>query len=423
MRVCFLTHYFPPEVGAPQTRIELIARALARGGAKVAVHTGFPHYPDGGVKPPYRNRRWLVERRDGISIVRSAVYPAANRGFARRLADHLVFAASALATAPLTGAADVIVGESPPLFTAAAGVPYAAIKDAAYVVNVADRWPASAVELGALRNRRAIAAAEALERWMYRHADLIVSPTEGIATALDALPEGRGKSQRVLPVVDVQRFVTGDGHARDEGPLRVLFAGTVGLAHGLDVLVDAARLAGPEVVQVTIAGGGADSERIAELIRVQRVANVKMLGVVPASDVPGLYREADAGAILLRDLPIFEGALPTKLLEGMAAARPLLLCARGEAARFVRSAEAGLVVEPGDPTALAEAIRRLHAEPALRTALGASGRRYVEENFGESRAAAGWEAQLKRAVDVRAARRPRRSRRSERASGGRCRAG
>ena len=93
MRVCFLTHYFPPEVGAPQTRIELLARTLAADGAEVTVHTGFPHYPDGGVKAPYRNRPWLTERRDGVTIVRSAVYPAANRGFAPRLLDHLAFAA------------------------------------------------------------------------------------------------------------------------------------------------------------------------------------------------------------------------------------------------------------------------------------------------------------------------------------------
>jgi hypothetical protein len=424
MRVCFLTHYFPPEVGAPQTRIELVARALARSGAEVTVHTGFPHYPDGGVKPPYRNRRWLVERRDGITIVRSAVCPAANRGFALRLADHLAFASSALVTTRLSGPADVVVGESPPLFTAAAGVPYAAVKDAAYVVNVADRWPASAVEMGALRNPRAIAAAEALELWLYRRADLIVSPTQGIALALDDLPEAHGKSQRVWPVVDVARFMADDGPPRHEEvadgrPLRVLFAGTVGLAHGLEVLVRAAQLAGPDVVQVTIAGGGADAQHIARLIEDERVGNVKMLGVVPSAEVPRLYRAADASAVLLRDLPIFQGALPTKLLEGMAAAKPVILSARGEAARFIESARAGIVVAPEDPQALCAAIRRLHEDAELRRELGAAARRHVEANFGVTRAAEEWAAQLRRAVAARAAG----AGRSGRAAAARCQAG
>jgi glycosyltransferase involved in cell wall biosynthesis len=424
MRVCFLTHYFPPEVGAPQTRIELLARTLAASGAEVAVHTCFPHYPDGGVKPPYRNRPWLVERRDGLSVVRSAVYPAANRGFAPRLLDHTSFALSALATARLTGQADVVVAESPPLFTAAAGVPYAASKRAAFVVNVADRWPASAVELGALRNRSAIAAAETLERWIYRRADLIVSPTEGIAAALAEVPEAAGKARRVWPVVDTDRFDPSapPGQAGDR-PLRVLFAGTVGLAHGLDVLVDASALAGPDVVHTTIAGDGADAERIHQRIRERGVDNVRMLGQVPADRIPGLYREADASAILLRDLPIFEGALPTKILEGMAASRPLLLSARGEAARFVDAAGAGVIVSPGDPSALADAFRRLQTNPELRRSLGEAGRRYAEQKFGARRAAEEWTAQLTAAVAALDARAAGRSRQSARAAEARRRAG
>jgi glycosyltransferase involved in cell wall biosynthesis len=405
MRVCFLTHYFPPEVGAPQTRIELVARTLAADGAAVTVHTGFPHYPDGGVKAPYRNRPWLTERRDGVSIVRSAVYPAANRGFAPRLLDHAAFAISALATARLTGPLDVVVAETPPLFTAAAGALYARAKGAAYVVNVADRWPASAVELGALRNPRAIATAEALERWVYRRADLILSPTEGIATTLAQLPDAAGKSRRVWPVVDLDRFDLGSPAPGDGGaPLRVLFAGTVGLAHGLDVLVEASRLAGPEVVRTTIAGGGADDTRIRRLIREGDVSNVEMLGVVAADRVPALYRESDASAVLLRDLPIFAGALPTKMLEGMAAGRPLLLSARGEAARFVEATEAGLVVPPGDAAELAAAIRRLHGEPDLRRSLGTAGRAYAEAHFGRHRAAQEWGAQLEAAVTSSSAR-------------------
>jgi colanic acid biosynthesis glycosyl transferase WcaI len=77
VRICFLTHYFPPEVGAAQTRIDLLARMFAAHGDTVTVHTGFPHYPSGVIRDPYRNRPWQRERRDGITIVRSAVYPIA----------------------------------------------------------------------------------------------------------------------------------------------------------------------------------------------------------------------------------------------------------------------------------------------------------------------------------------------------------
>jgi len=393
VRVCFLTHYYPPEVGAPQTRIELLARALAARGNEVTVHTCFPHYPSGVVAAPYRNRPWQTEVHARVRVVRSAVYPAANQGFVRRLVDHASFAVSALATAPLSGPLDVVATETPPLFTAASGAAYAALKGAAFVVNVADRWPASAIELGALRNRRAIAAASALEGRIYRRADLILAPTEGIVTDLADLPEARGKARRVWPVVDVARFDPCQPN-RSRGPLRLLFAGTVGLAHGLEVLVEASRLAGPDVVQTTIVGDGADGARIRALVRKRGVDNVQMLGALPADRIPALYAGADAGAVLLRDLPIFQGALPTKLLESMAAARPLLLAARGESARLVADAGAGIVVAPGDPVALADGCRRLHSDPGLRHALGNAGRSYAEAHFGAERAAEAWDREL-----------------------------
>ena len=399
MRVCFLTHYFPPEVGAPQTRIELLARSLAARGVTVTVHTGFPHYPDGVIRAPYRNRPCLIERRDGFTVLRSAIYPAANQGFARRLADHASLSCSALLTAARSGRADVVVGETPPLFTAASGALYARLKRAAYVVNVADRWPATAVQLGALSNPRAIAAAQALERWTYRQADLVVAPTQGIVDVLGGLSEAAGRTRRMWPVVDVERFDPSPPTRPPDAPLELLYAGTVGLAQGLDVLVEATRLAGPEVVRTTIAGEGADAPQIRALIG--RIGNVRMVGMVEPDEVARLYAEADVAAVLLRDLPIFTGALPTKTLEAMAAGRPVLVAARGETAELVTATGAGIAVAPGDPAALADALRRLAAQPEKRRELGRAGRLYAERRFGTDAACDAWMRLLEDAVSAR----------------------
>jgi glycosyltransferase involved in cell wall biosynthesis len=330
------------------------------------------------------------------------VYPAPNTGFAARLLDHAAFASSALATAPLSPPADVVIAETPPLFCAAAGVGYAHIKRAAYVVNVADLWPESAVALGALRNRRAIAAAAAMERWIYRSADAIVAPTRGIVDRLAATTDAGAKARRLWPVVDIDRFnhIVSPPVRHDERgqPLRVLFAGTVGLAHGVEVLVEASRLAGPDVVQTTIAGAGAEADRIRAIVHAQDVGNVRMLGSVAPQRIPELYAAADAGAVLLRDLELFRSALPTKLLEVMAAGRPALVAARGEAAELVAQAEAGLVVTPGDAGALAAAIVELHSDRDLAIRLGRAGRRFAEAHFGADRAADAWAEELERAV-------------------------
>lgn len=401
MRICFLTHYYPPEVGAPQARISALARELASRGATVTVHTGFPHYPDGVIRPPYSNRPWLVERDGAVRVVRTAVYPAPNRGFARRILNHTSLAASALAGLRLAGPADVVVCESPPLFLAGAAIPYARTKRAALLLNVADRWPASAVELGALGNRRAIAAAEWLERTAYRSAAAISVPTAGLVDDLEAVPAARGKVVRLGPSVDVDRFdpAPPGGEAPPPGGeappaagerLRVLYAGTIGMAQGLDTLVEAARLAGPDAVEVTVAGDGADAPLLRERLDRERLENVRMVGSVAHEEVPDLYARADASAVLLRDRPLFRGALPTKMLEAMAAGRPIVLSARGEAARLVTDCGAGVVVPPENPEAMAAAFRELAADRPRVIDLGAAGRRCALQRFSRDRVVSLW---------------------------------
>lgn len=391
MRVLFLTHYYPPELGAAPARIAALARGLGERGVEVTVHTGFPHYPSGKIAPPYRNRPIRIERDGPVRVLRSAVLPAPNRGVARRLADHAAFAAGAVASAPAAGAVDVVVAESPPLFTAAAGVLYARLKGAALALNVSDLWPESAIELGVLsRGGRAASAAAALARLCYRNARLITAPTTGIVETLSARPEAVRKTVHVPPAVDLERFAALPAAApRSGAPLRVLYAGTLGIAQGLDTLVQAAALAGPEVAELLIAGEGPEGEHLGALVRAQDLAHVRLLGPVATRDIPALYGSVDAGVVPLRDLPVFADALPTKLFEVLAAGRPAIVAARGEAAALVQGAGAGLAVAPQDPPALAEAFRQLHASPALALQMGARGRDHAR-NFDRGAAVEQW---------------------------------
>jgi glycosyltransferase involved in cell wall biosynthesis len=328
--------------------------------------------------------------------MRSWVYPAANRGFGRRLANHASLAATALAAAPAGGPADVLLVETPPLILAGAAIAYARAKGARLVLNVADLWPDSAVEMGTLSSPRAIVAAQRLERAAYREAAAIACPTEGIFETLRGRSESARKAALMRPAVDLDRFsgaavdfVRAIGPTKSAAangrPLRVLYAGTVGLAHGLGTLIDAAEelgRGGGGGLGVTIAGDGAEAPALRARLAGGGAPGVRMLGAVPAELVPSLYAESDVAVVMLRDLPIFEGALPTKLLEAMAAGRPVVLAARGEAARLVEAESCGVVVPPEDPRALAAALAALAADPARRAAMGAAGRVAAERDFG-----------------------------------------
>jgi glycosyltransferase involved in cell wall biosynthesis len=378
MRVVLLTHYYPPELGAAPARIAALARGLAERGLRVTVHTGFPHYPSGVIARPYRNRPLTRAQEDGVTVVRSAVYATANRGFARRLANHAAFAAGALLTCAASGPADIVIAETPPLFTAAAGVAYARLKRARLALNVSDLWPESAIELQAIAERSAAArAAHALARRCYRDAALITAPTEGIVASLRERPQVGAKAVWVPPAVDLERFAAIPALSAQQAqePLRVLYAGTLGLAQGLDTLVQAAALAGPDEVQLLLAGEGPEQARLREQVRARALSNVQLLGPVTPARVPELYAHAHAGVVPLRDRRIFAGALPTKLFEVFAAGRPAIVAVppQGEAAAMVHAAGAGLVVAPEDPQALAAAFRQLRAQPLQAAAMGARG--------------------------------------------------
>jgi glycosyltransferase involved in cell wall biosynthesis len=389
MRVTLLTHYYRPEVGAPQARLSALARGLSRRGVEVTVHTGFPHYPDGVIQPPYRNRPWSVEDEHGVRVVRSAVYPAPNRGFGRRIANHASFALSALAAGPAAGPADAVIVETPPLLLAGSAIAYSRGKRAALLVNVSDMWPDSAVALGTLRRPRMVSAARALEHACYRSAAAIVCPTRGIERALNGLEEASGKVHRIPPSVDPELFPASP--PRDNGAFRVLYAGTVGMSQGVGTLVDAAELLNEQRnVEIVIAGDGAEGPELRRRLAEGRLSNVTMLGRVPHERIPELYAEADAAVVLLRDKPLFEGALPTKMFEAMSAARPLVLSAAGEAATLVRETACGIVVPPERPSELAGALNDLAGDRKRAGELGAAGREAVVERYSRERAFDSW---------------------------------
>ena len=184
--------------------------------------------------------------------------------------------------------------------------------------------------------------------------------------------------------------------------MRILYAGTVGMAHGLATLLDAAEaiaaVADGPAVEVTIAGDGAEASELRARLADRGPAGVRMLGTVPSERIPPLYAESDVAVVMLRDRPIFHGALPTKMLEAMAAGRPVVLSARGEAARLIESEGAGIVVDPENPAALADAFQRLAGDPGLRARLGAAGRRAVERDFGRAEWLARWHRVLEDAA-------------------------
>src|SRR5688572_2329296 len=114
MRLGILTQYYPPEVGAPQTRLSELAESLAGRGHDVTVLTALPSYPRGRIFAEYRGAVRREEKRGGVKVLRTLVYPTQSASFAPRMANYLSFAASSVVQAGhRLGRLDYLLTESP----------------------------------------------------------------------------------------------------------------------------------------------------------------------------------------------------------------------------------------------------------------------------------------------------------------------
>jgi glycosyltransferase involved in cell wall biosynthesis len=280
---------------------------------------------------------------------------------------------------------DLVWGTSPPIFQGVTAWLLARLKGAAFLFEVRDLWPRFAVAAGVLRNRWLIVASEWLERTLARQADCVVVNSPGFVEHMQSL--GARRVELVVNGADPAMF----DPASDGGELRrklgwtdkfaVLYAGAHGLSNDLEVVLQAARLLEGTHAQIALVGDGKDKPALQESAGALGLSNVTFMESVPKSRMPQLLAAADACLAILKPLAEYKTTYPNKVFDYMAAGRPVILAIDGVIREVVDSAACGVFVKPGDPAALAEAIRTLMADPTLARRMGARGRTYLEQHF------------------------------------------
>ncbi|MFK7945737.1 MAG: glycosyltransferase family 4 protein [Paracoccaceae bacterium] len=379
MRILFLSDNFPPETNAPATRTWEHARAWVEAGHDVTVITTAPNFPRGIVYDGYRNRWRSVKQIDGIRVIRVKTYIAANAGTLKRMLDYLSFALAAPVAAMFERRPDVVVATSPQFFCALGGWVASVLRWRPFVFELRDLWPESIVAVGVLRRGLAIRALEALEVFLYRRAQLIVSVTHAFKQNLIARGVDGSKIEVVTNGVTAGAFqrIDGDIMGRAEAGLvgRVVFGyvGTHGMAHALDTVLDAAEmLANRTDIGFLFAGDGAESDRLRS--RAEGMENVAFLGPQPREEMPQIWSCCDVALVNLRDTPTFRTVIPSKIFEAMAMGLPLLMAVpEGEATGIVETYGVGLICPPEDPSALAALVIKLTEDNALRERFSANG--------------------------------------------------
>jgi colanic acid biosynthesis glycosyl transferase WcaI len=404
LQVLFLTAYYPPEVGAAQTRTHELALRLSGTGYDVSVLTSFPSYPSGVVPKEWRGKFFWKGSEEGIGIYRVWSFTSPGGRFLVRLLNNLTFSFFASLIGLWLSRPDVIVVESHPLFTGVAAIVLSWLKRVPFVLNVSDLWPESAVQIGALKNPALIWLGEKLEQLLYRRAATILAMTGGIWNKI----RRDGYDSKVLlfrNAVDCDVFrpgVDGAGMRAQLGiapdAFMVLYAGTFGMFNDTKSILETAgqfQRENNSKVQFVFAGDGNEKRKLQDFANQHGLANVRFVGAFPKGAIPALLGASDCVVIALPNLGFLRGTLPRKLFEAMACAKPVILAAAaGEAEQVLTTAEGGIVVAPENCGQIHDAVLQLATNPVQTREMGESGRHYVQEHFSQDKRAKELSGQL-----------------------------
>lgn len=394
LKVTLVTQWYPPEPAAPP---QTIAEGLEGQGAEVHVLTGIPNYPDGVVQPGFKAWRPQCETINGIRVQRAPLYPSHDTHAFGRILNYLSWAVSAAVLGiRRTGRADVNLVYSSPATAAIPAMVARWLRRTPYVLMIQDLWPDSVRSAAMLDRRLGWALGKPLDRFVaatYRHASGVVVTSPGMARALVERGVPADKVTLVYNWIPEEPRAAASESGRDlrselDIPAEdfvVMYAGNIGVAQGLDCIIDAMPLVDRTArVHVVFVGDGIAR---AELQRKSRDLGdrVHFLGPVPRSAMRDLMSAADVQLVSLADDPLFEITTPSKLQAVMAAGHAVLAVASGDAAAIVREADAGLVAAPGHPEQVASAICRLVAAGRDgREAMGSRGRAFYRAHMTES---------------------------------------
>ncbi len=398
MKLLILTQYFPPEVGAPQNRLFELALRLQANGVDVTVLTAMPNYPQMKIYPGYEGKAYHYEVMQGLKVHRSSIYIPNNKSIISRLRNYFSFVYTSARTGikKLEPHYDFLMCESPPLFLGYSAMYLSRKKKAKLIFNVSDLWPESAEKLGVVTNKQLLAMAYRLEEKLYKRSVLVTGQTQGICKNItQRFPEVKtlwlpnGVDLSLYNPDDIEKNNWREKHGFHLNDFICLYAGIIGMAQGLEVILEAAsKTAEEKHIHYVLLGSGPEKEKLIQLKEKMRLSNVHFLEGVSKSEMKYILKEVNAAVIPLKKLDLFLGAIPSKIFENLAMKLPVILGVDGEARDlFVEHGKCALYSEPENSAHLAENVMKLYRDPELCKQLGEAGRNYVNVSFNRDRIA------------------------------------
>jgi len=366
MHVLILSQYYDPE---PIRKPIELADELNHLGHQVSVVTGFPNYPSGKLYPGYKLKFMQTSPENGIDITRTYEYPYHGKSALGRIFNYLSFMMTAPFALTRIRDIDVIYVWHPPLTIGIVAWWISFLSGAPFVYDVQDIWPESVIVSGLMNSKRLIGIMKLIERFVYKKARSLIVVTKGARRNL--INKGVNKEKiNILPHwTDEEIFMAVTQTKVDQirkkhnfgSKFVFMFAGNLGTVQGLETILSAAALLkGTEDVLIVFVGDGSDGPRLKDLVDSLGLDKmVCFIGQQPIEDIPAYLASADALLVHLKPSPLSDYVIPSKTTAYLATGKPILMAADGAARELIEEIGSGVTTDPGDPEALAQAMREL----------------------------------------------------------------
>ena len=385
MRVLLIAQYFPPEIGAAASRWGDYVDILVQRGHKVTVLCGMPNYPQGKRFDGYNNL-WVKREKksSNLRIIRSAVWANDRKSTFKMLGNYLSFAFSGVMNAIKIRNVDLIVLSSPPLFVGIIGMILSSIRKYKMLLDVRDIWPESVVVLGGMKSKWLIKLGRLLESKVYRSASGYIFPVPGFQKYF----KSHHPLQMKKPMFNLMNGVhedflvkTKETQLASQKDFTVLYSGNMGMAQGLEVVLEAASQLKDYPIQFKLIGDGVCKTSLIQMAKSMGLSNMTFLDSISREALISEMHNASVCLVPLKNNPLFRNAIPSKIFEIMACKKPVILGVEGEAAGIIQQYNCGTVVSPENPLELKNIILKYYESKDLIIFHGNNGVRAVTEHL------------------------------------------
>ena len=356
-------HYKPEPC---DTRTSQLAAGMVEAGHKATVITSFPNYPFGKIYDGYKQKLCKKEQIDGVNVVRVPMFPDHSMSKKRRALSYLSFGfTGAFLGSLLSRRPDIVWIHHPPLTTGIAGYLIAKIKRVPFVYEIHDLWPQTLISTGMIKDGKLTQRIQRVCNFLHNRAAAIVVTSPGMKAQL--VDDGiRADKIHVFPqwaqnetISDVKHLEVGLRYGLID-KFNIFFTGNMGVAQGLDTVLDAAKqLSDIKNLNISMVGAGVELERLKQRAKEEGIQNVQFTGQVTHDEVQSLMPWADGLLVHLKRDPLFSITIPSKTQMYMASGHPVLCGVDGDASDLVRESNGGICFPSEDAKAMANAIRQL----------------------------------------------------------------